>query len=106
MAFALVDTCSEASSEGEMFTAAFSVPGLTNFDLDLDPETTVRDVKRLAREMCEIEPEHMRLLYKDRLLRDSDTVGDCGFESGVPFKVLFTAGHESLEGGGKPQVVP
>ena len=34
----------------------------------------VRDVKKMAQEECNIEPEHMRLIYNSRQLKDWDTL--------------------------------
>ena len=34
----------------------------------------VRDVKKVAQEECNIEPEHMRLIYNSRQLKDWDTL--------------------------------
>mmetsp|Transcript_41413 Transcript_41413/g.75030 ORF Transcript_41413/g.75030 Transcript_41413/m.75030 type:complete len:149 (+) Transcript_41413:112-558(+) len=82
----------------------FKVAGLSSFDLELDPEMAIRDVKKVAAEESGIEPEHMRLLYKDRLLKDGETLQDMNydFESDVPLQVMYTAGHTSLLGGSKP----
>ena len=45
------------------------------------------DVKKLAKEHCNIEPEHMRLIYNGRQLKDWDTLEcynakACGFCEG------------------------
>mmetsp|Transcript_36935 Transcript_36935/g.85192 ORF Transcript_36935/g.85192 Transcript_36935/m.85192 type:complete len:148 (+) Transcript_36935:69-512(+) len=83
----------------------FKVAGLTTFDVEIEGETAIRDVKKVAAGECGIEPEHMRLLYKDRLLKDGETLEDISydFESDVPVQVMYTAGHTSLMGGSKPQ---
>ena len=81
-----------------VYVAEFKVPGVKDFELELDPEMTVGDVKELASEECDILPEHMRLLMGDTLLKNSDAVG----EVGSAFRVMYTAGHESMLGGGKP----
>eukprot|EP00443_Scrippsiella_acuminata_P048874 CAMPEP_0115247190 /NCGR_PEP_ID=MMETSP0270-20121206/41418_1 /TAXON_ID=71861 /ORGANISM="Scrippsiella trochoidea, Strain CCMP3099" /LENGTH=172 /DNA_ID=CAMNT_0002662435 /DNA_START=44 /DNA_END=562 /DNA_ORIENTATION=+ len=82
----------------------FKVAGLTTFDLELEPTTAVRDVKKLAKEVCDIEPEHMRLIYEGRVLKDSDTLACYKVDSDAPVQVHFTAGHAAMLGGSKPQV--
>merc|ERR1719436_550977 len=82
----------------------FKVAGLAAFDLDLEPATAVRDVKKLARELCDIEPEHMRLIYEGRVLKDSDTLECYKADGEAPVQVHFTAGHAALLGGSKPQL--
>ena len=57
----------------------------------------VRDVKKMAHEECNIEPEHMRLIYNSRQLKDWDTL-DMDSSSGV-IQVFFTAGHAAFLGG-------
>jgi hypothetical protein len=49
------------------------VAGLKNFQLELEKDVKVRDVKKMAQEECNIEPEHMRLIYNSRQLKDWDT---------------------------------
>merc|ERR1719373_886814 len=74
--------------------------------MDLEPGTTIREVKQLAQENCNIEPEHMRLLHNDRVLKDADVLGAVVTESGAPIQIMFTAGHTALLGGGKPPPQP
>mmetsp|Transcript_5282 Transcript_5282/g.12725 ORF Transcript_5282/g.12725 Transcript_5282/m.12725 type:complete len:153 (-) Transcript_5282:114-572(-) len=85
-------------------TVHFKIPGLATFDLDLDVELAVRDVKKVAAEECGIEPEHMRLLYRDRQLKDMETLHEVCYDAAdaTPISVLYTAGHTSLLGGSKP----
>merc|ERR1719436_44962 len=82
----------------------FKVAGLTSFDLQLEPTTAVRDVKKFARELCDIEPEHMRLIYEGRVLKDSDTLEGYKTDGEAAVQVHFTAGHAALLGGSKPQL--
>merc|ERR1719220_1660651 len=76
----------------------FKVSGLPAFELELEPMTAVRDVKKLAKEMCSIEPEHMRLIYCDRELKDAETLASCGVGDEEPIRILYTAGHAQLLG--------
>merc|ERR1719436_211425 len=80
----------------------FKVSGLTAFELELDPETAIRDVKKLAKEMCSIEPEYMRLIYNGRVLKESELIAECDPQDGVPVQVMYTAGHTALVGGSQP----
>lgn len=71
------------------------VAGLKNFHLELEKDVKVRDVKKMAHEECNIEPEHMRLIYNSRQLKDWDTLD----YTGGLIQVFFTAGHAALLGG-------
>mmetsp|Transcript_71893 Transcript_71893/g.232630 ORF Transcript_71893/g.232630 Transcript_71893/m.232630 type:complete len:163 (-) Transcript_71893:112-600(-) len=104
MAAALVESMNALSLDG--LRVQFKVPGEGAFELEVEPETAVRDLKKLAREECSIAPEHMRLIYKDKVLKDSDTLESCNLEEGEPVRVLYTAGHEALVGGSKPAPQP
>eukprot|EP00928_Gymnodinium_smaydae_P074882 TRINITY_DN578_c0_g1_i11.p1 TRINITY_DN578_c0_g1~~TRINITY_DN578_c0_g1_i11.p1 ORF type:complete len:165 (-),score=37.83 TRINITY_DN578_c0_g1_i11:72-494(-) len=73
----------------------FNVAGLTSFSLDLDANTPVREARLLAAEECGAQPEHMRLILKDKQLTDADLIGD----SEATVQILFTAGHQGLLGG-------
>merc|ERR1712194_783350 len=82
-------------------TVHFKVAGLGEFDLELEQSTSGRDVKQLAMDECNIQPEHMRLIYNDRVLKDSDTL-EC-YEEEQVVQIHFTAGHSALSGGSQPQ---
>ena len=84
-----------------VYLAEFKLPGLKEFELELDPEMTVGEVKELASDESDILPEHMRLLMGDTVLKNSDAVGEV--EGAI--RVMYTAGHESMVGGGKPQSI-
>merc|ERR1719401_2312023 len=86
-------------------TVHFKVSGMGAFDLELEPTTAVRDVKKLAKECCNVEPEHMRLIYDGRVLKESDTLECYKAESGMAVQLMFTAGHTAMAGGSKPTVV-
>merc|ERR1719394_1397086 len=86
-------------------TVSFNVSGMGTFDLELEPTTAVRDVKKLAKECCNIEPEHMRLIYDGRVLKESDTLECYKVDSEMAVQVMFTAGHAAMVGGSKGQVV-
>merc|ERR1719443_1061733 len=84
----------------ELLTVEFKVSGLNNFLLELEQGTTVRDIKKMAKEQCNIEPEHMRLIHKGRELKESDVFDSEMAAQDAPIQVLFTAGHSALVGGG------
>eukprot|EP00429_Kryptoperidinium_foliaceum_P095066 CAMPEP_0176206374 /NCGR_PEP_ID=MMETSP0121_2-20121125/12074_1 /TAXON_ID=160619 /ORGANISM="Kryptoperidinium foliaceum, Strain CCMP 1326" /LENGTH=151 /DNA_ID=CAMNT_0017545331 /DNA_START=102 /DNA_END=553 /DNA_ORIENTATION=+ len=88
----------------EAMAVRFKVSGAEAFELELEACTTVRDVKKLAKEMCGIEPEHMRLIYGGRVLKESDTMACYDAGSDMAVQVMFTAGHTGLMGGSKGQV--
>uniref|UniRef100_A0A7S1FIS2 Ubiquitin-like domain-containing protein n=1 Tax=Noctiluca scintillans TaxID=2966 RepID=A0A7S1FIS2_NOCSC len=81
----------------------FNPVGEEGFELDLQPEMDIRDVKQLASEMCNVLPEHMRVLYKDRQLRNEEIVAECGLDGDEPLKILYTAGHAAMVGGSRPE---
>merc|ERR1719162_2336566 len=85
-----------------MIMVHFTVAGLGDFELDLEQTASVRDVKKLAMEECNIQPEHMRLIYNDRVLKDSDTL-ECYMDEESAIQISFTAGHTALSGGSQPQ---
>merc|ERR1719492_744659 len=87
-------------SSEEVITVQFKVAGETVFGDELEPTMAIRDVKKLAAEQCNIAPEHMKLFYKDTLLKEDDTLQCYDDESDEPVQVFFTAGHTSLPGGG------
>ncbi|CAK0828072.1 unnamed protein product, partial [Prorocentrum cordatum] len=63
------------------------------------------DVKKIVAEESGIQPEHMRLLYKGRLLKDALTLEQEGYDAAEPVNVLYTAGHTALVGGSQKQEV-
>ncbi|CAE8686799.1 unnamed protein product, partial [Polarella glacialis] len=88
MAAALVESMSELSLKEaaveQTVAVQFKISGLGCFELELEPSTTVRDVKKLAKEQCNIEPEHMRLIYNGRELKAADTLECYDAESDAP----------------------
>eukprot|EP00929_Paragymnodinium_shiwhaense_P093876 TRINITY_DN541_c0_g1_i2.p2 TRINITY_DN541_c0_g1~~TRINITY_DN541_c0_g1_i2.p2 ORF type:complete len:151 (+),score=45.96 TRINITY_DN541_c0_g1_i2:94-546(+) len=83
-------------------TVQFSIPGVgAAFEMEMESQTAVRDVKRAATEACDIEAEHMRLIYRDGLLKDSDTLEAYDAEGVDAIQIHFTAGHTGLVGGSK-----
>ena len=58
--------------------------GLKSFQLECPRDAAVRDIKKLAMEQCNIEPEHMRLIYNSRQLKDGDTL-EC-YKSDAPIQ--------------------
>eukprot|EP00429_Kryptoperidinium_foliaceum_P130986 CAMPEP_0176273226 /NCGR_PEP_ID=MMETSP0121_2-20121125/46114_1 /TAXON_ID=160619 /ORGANISM="Kryptoperidinium foliaceum, Strain CCMP 1326" /LENGTH=163 /DNA_ID=CAMNT_0017613411 /DNA_START=71 /DNA_END=559 /DNA_ORIENTATION=+ len=108
MATALVEAAPIGPLEAEVNVSAvgvrFKVSGMEAFELELDRATAVRDVKKLAKDMCSIEPEHMRLIYYGRVLKESDTLECYDADSEMAVQVMFTAGHTGLMGGSKGQV--
>merc|ERR1740129_106309 len=111
MAVALVESMEAMSIREEespdvesLIPVSFKVSGLPAFELELATTTAVRDVKTFAKEACGVEPEHMRLIYRDRELKDADTL-ECYEEAAdAPVRVLYTAGHAEMLGGSVRQL--
>lgn len=82
-------------------TVTFKVAGMTTFDLELDLAMPVRDVKKIVKEKSNIEPEHMRLIFKDAIFKDADTFEGFDHDCKLPVQVFYTAGHTALMGGTK-----
>merc|ERR1719282_1072289 len=105
MAVALVESMEaltlreEAQGAEPPTPVRFKVSGLPVFELDLAPTTAVRDVKKFAKEACNIEPEHMRLIYCDRELKDAETLECFKADSEAPVCIMYTAGHVEMLGG-------
>mmetsp|Transcript_63075 Transcript_63075/g.205838 ORF Transcript_63075/g.205838 Transcript_63075/m.205838 type:complete len:168 (+) Transcript_63075:73-576(+) len=103
MAAALVESMSaltlESKQEVSLTTVSFKFAGMPALELELELTTAVRDVKKLAKEVCNIEPEHMRLIYEGRVLKESDTLECYKVDGDEPVQLHFTAGHEALVGG-------
>merc|ERR1712087_535985 len=77
MAATLVDSMQELSlkepaTKDDTVMVQFKIAGVGSFELELEKDVAVRDVKKLAKEECNIEPEHMRLVYKGRQLKEAD----------------------------------
>eukprot|EP00435_Cladocopium_sp_Y103_P030009 s3349_g7.t1 len=103
MAATLVDEMSELTIKEpqalETQAVQFKLPGLQAFDLELGLATAVRDVKKMAKEYCNIEPEHMRLIYNGHQLKDWDTLECYDAKADSAVQILFTAGHVAMLGG-------
>merc|ERR1719414_178701 len=102
---ALTIQVAEAAPTPEVVAVRFKVSGLPAFELELDIMTAVRDVKKLAKETCSIEPEHMRLIYRDRELKDADTLECYKADDEAPIRIMYTAGHAEMLGGSVVQKV-
>merc|ERR1719330_1676255 len=63
------------------------VSGLGSFEVEAGPAVCVKELKRLV--------------YRDRLLKDAETLAECRLEGDEPIRVLFTAGHAALVGGAR-----
>mmetsp|Transcript_102105 Transcript_102105/g.294014 ORF Transcript_102105/g.294014 Transcript_102105/m.294014 type:complete len:153 (+) Transcript_102105:64-522(+) len=92
------------ASNSETMAVRFKASGLEAFEMELEPTMAVRDVKKLAREQCNIEPEHMRLIYNGRVLKESDTLDCYDADSPLAVQLMYTAGHTALVGGSQGQV--
>jgi ubiquilin len=70
-----------------------------SFDLDLEPCTTCSEAKKKAEAECGVEAAVMRLMYKGRILKDTDTLEANKVENGHTFhlvKAVPTAAQASI----------
>eukprot|EP00930_Biecheleria_cincta_P033496 TRINITY_DN2321_c0_g1_i3.p2 TRINITY_DN2321_c0_g1~~TRINITY_DN2321_c0_g1_i3.p2 ORF type:complete len:177 (+),score=58.11 TRINITY_DN2321_c0_g1_i3:63-593(+) len=104
MAAALVESMQELSlkepaTKEETLMVHFKIAGIGSFELELEMDMAIRDVKKLAKDQCNIEPEHMRLIYKGRQLKEADTLECYDVNDDEPVQLFFTAGHVAMVGG-------
>lgn len=62
--------------------------GANTFSLDLEPTLTFSEVKCLAMEKVGVEPAHMKIIFKGRILKDTDTVEGVQATSGSTMHVV------------------
>lgn len=60
----------------------FKVSGGSSFEASFDPETTIGDVKKNCVKTSGVPAEQQRLIYKGRILKDTDTINQHKIESG------------------------
>eukprot|EP00933_Yihiella_yeosuensis_P026422 TRINITY_DN204_c0_g1_i11.p1 TRINITY_DN204_c0_g1~~TRINITY_DN204_c0_g1_i11.p1 ORF type:complete len:177 (+),score=56.67 TRINITY_DN204_c0_g1_i11:71-601(+) len=89
----------EPAAAAEEILVQFKISGVGLFELEVEPSMAVRDVKKIAKEECNIEPEHMRLIYKGRQLKDAETLECYDVKGSEPIQLHFTAGHTAALGG-------
>jgi ubiquilin len=74
----------------------FKLSGAGNsLSLDLEPCLTILAVKALLKEYAKAEPEHMKLIFKGRILKDTDTLESSKIEAGQSMHVVKSAGSTS-----------
>ena len=67
----------------------FKQGGGESFDLTFsEPSTSIADVKKIAAEKSGIPAESQRLIYKGRILKDSDSLSSLKVESGHTFHLV------------------
>mmetsp|Transcript_6108 Transcript_6108/g.16247 ORF Transcript_6108/g.16247 Transcript_6108/m.16247 type:complete len:169 (-) Transcript_6108:123-629(-) len=93
----------ETDSASELSTVHFRVPGTAAFAIELDRAAAVRDVKRAVAEECTVQPEHMRLIFRGKVLKDALSLEEEGYDGTEAVSVHFTAGHTGLVGGSQKQ---
>ncbi|CAJ1420066.1 unnamed protein product [Effrenium voratum] len=72
-------------------TFKISGTGGGSFALDLEPSMTMLDVKNKAKDEAKMEPEHMKIIFKGRILKDTDTVESLKIESGQAMHLVRSA---------------
>merc|ERR1719482_1688117 len=79
----------EVENSTESIVVQFKESGGETFDVELEPKVAFRDVKKLLAEECNIEPEHMRLIYDGKILKEGDTVECFDAERKIPVQILY-----------------
>jgi len=71
-------------------TVNFKVSGshAATFALEVEPCMTVEEVKCLAMEPSGLEPEHMKVIFKGRILKDLDTMESVSVTSGCTMHIV------------------
>merc|ERR1719269_250240 len=83
--------------------------GGSSFSLDnLEPSVTILALKALLKENTSIEPEHMKLIFKGRILKDTDTLESSKVESGQSMHIVKSAAANAAGGaaGTTPSATP
>ena len=62
--------------------------GADTFALEVEPSMTVEEVKCLAMEPSGLEPEHMKVIFKGRILKDADTMESVHVTSGCTMHIV------------------
>jgi ubiquilin len=62
--------------------------GAATFALEVEPSMTVEEVKCLAMEPSGLEPEHMKVIFKGRILKDIDTMESIHVTSGCTMHIV------------------
>jgi ubiquilin len=65
--------------------------GASTFSLDLEPTQTFLEVKCLAMEKVGVEPAQMKIIFKGRILKDTDTVEGVQVTAGSTMHVVKSA---------------
>ncbi|KAF4757812.1 hypothetical protein FOZ63_012776 [Perkinsus olseni] len=77
----------------------FKVSGGSSFEQGFDPETTIGDMKKGCVEKSGVPAEQQRLIYKGRILKDADTIGQHKIESGHTIHLVKGAAPAGAGGG-------
>ncbi|KAK6589791.1 DSK2 like with a ubiquitin domain [Cryptosporidium xiaoi] len=71
----------------------FKVSGGTQFTIDVPKNLTIREVKERVSEPSKIPCPNQRLIYKGRILKDSDNLSDIKVESGHTMHLVRSGAH-------------
>merc|ERR1711933_163257 len=61
------------------------------FSLDLEPSMTVLEVKSKVAQKCEMEPSQMKIIFKGKILKDSETLEGVQVTAGCAMHVVKSA---------------
>lgn len=94
MATVLVESVSDllnSESNTECTPVLFHIAGIGEIEVELDLGTSIGEVKRLANEACNIDLEHMLVMYNGKPLKDTDTLLCYGINDNAAVQLLFTS---------------
>mmetsp|Transcript_71381 Transcript_71381/g.149171 ORF Transcript_71381/g.149171 Transcript_71381/m.149171 type:complete len:234 (+) Transcript_71381:74-775(+) len=66
---------------------------------DVDPNTTILDLKKLCQSECSLSPESQRLFLKGKLLKDEDTLAGCKINDKATLFLVKGAGADGAGAG-------
>lgn len=79
--------------------------GGKTFALDLEPSITVQELKALASTHCDIEPGQIKVIFKGRILKDSDVIEQLQVASGSAMHIVKSA-HRASAAGARTAATP
>jgi len=78
--------------------------GAATFPLEVESSMTVEEMKCLAMEPSGLEPEHMKVIFKGRILKDTDTMESVHVTSGCTMHIVKS--KPSTDSAATPTAVP
>eukprot|EP00920_Eleutheroschizon_duboscqi_P034591 GHVT01082878.1.p2 GENE.GHVT01082878.1~~GHVT01082878.1.p2 ORF type:complete len:264 (+),score=19.67 GHVT01082878.1:3138-3929(+) len=85
-----------------MISVTFKVSGGTQFDMELDPDWTVKELKQKCEEKAAIPVVRQRVIYKGRILKDDDKVSVHDVQDGHMMHLVKSAAPAGTASETKP----